>query len=438
MLQDRAEGRSIGDLLAAEYGNVLACIRCGLCHSVCPTYQLTRLEAESPRGRLAMARALVEGHLEVTPDLLQHELSCLLCEACTAICPSGVRMEELGVPLRATLETHLRRPWWQRALRGLAFDHLFADMERFRQFARLLRWYQRSGLAWLARRTRALRLLGLAEAEGMLPPIDRQFLVPRGQVWPAEGGPAQARVALFAGCIMSTAFASTDRATARLLAQSGCEVVAVRGQGCCGALHAHSGDRDGARRLARQNVDAFEPERCDAVASNAAGCGAMLKEYDHLLADDPAYAERAAAFSARVRDVTQLLAERPPRGTPRELQRKAVYQEPCHLAHAQRVSAQPRALLRCLPGLTLLELPEATLCCGSAGVYNLTHPETSRALLQRKVAHILASGADLVVTANPGCLLQLQAGLREAGAQVEVRHIVDVLAEAYGLAVYTS
>jgi glycolate oxidase iron-sulfur subunit len=423
-------------LLQAEYDNMLSCIRCGLCLSVCPTYQLTLLEEESPRGRIAMARAVTEGFLPITPDLVQHEESCLLCEACTAICPAGVRMEELGVPLRAVLAAEAPKDARARAAQRFGF-WVLADVRRLRALATLLRLYQRSGLQTIVRRTGLLRLLGLADAEAYLPRIAARFLVPRGQVW----GTGSQRVALFAGCVMSTAFADTDRATARVLAAHGARVEATAGQGCCGALHAHGGDREGARALARRNVAAFEAGNYDAVVVNAAGCGAMLKEYGHLLADDPAWAERATAFARRVRDFTEYLADSniplasPPKvGGPSRAPggRTVTYQDPCHLAHAQRIRRQPRELLKRVPGLTLVEMAESDLCCGSAGVYNLTHPQMAAQLQARKLDNAAATGAPTIVTANPGCLLQLQAGAARRGLAVQVRHIADVLDEAYG------
>ncbi|HLI29312.1 MAG TPA: (Fe-S)-binding protein [Chloroflexota bacterium] len=416
--------------LHAEYANLLQCIRCGLCLSVCPTYQLTLLEQESPRGRIAMARAVAEGHLAVTPDFVAHEESCLLCEACTAVCPAGVRMEELGVAVRAAIAQQAPpRPRLARLLQWLAFRVVFPDLRRFRRQARLLRWYQRSGLQALARRSGLLKLLGLATIEAYLPPIDAAFVVPRGQVWPARG-PERHHTALFAGCVMSTAFAETDRATARVLAANGCRVELPASQGCCGALHAHGGDVAMARELARRNIAAFEASAAETIVVNAAGCGAMLKEYAHLLADDPPWADRARAFVRRVRDFTELLAALGPREPPRRLTGKVTYQDPCHLAHAQRVRAQPRQLLRAV-GLELVEMKESDLCCGSAGIYNLTHPTTADQLQARKLAHALATGAEVIVTANPGCLIQLQAGAARRGLPLQVRHIADVLDDAY-------
>jgi glycolate oxidase iron-sulfur subunit len=416
-------------LLEAEYANMQSCIRCGLCLTSCPTYLISMAEEEGPRGRVALARALTEGHLALTPDLLEHELTCLLCEACTRVCPAGVHMEELGVPLRQVFEALQSRPRWQRIGRELIFRRLFGSMPTFRRFAALLRLYQRCGLQRLVRASGLLRLLRLERAEGYLPPLDSETLAPTGQVWEPDAA-ASGSAALFAGCIMSTAFAETDRATARLLARAGYRVTATAKQGCCGALNAHCGDREGARAMARANVDAFEADLAALVVVNAAGCGAMLKEYGHLLRDDPIYASRAAAFSARVRDATEALAGRLLELPPLEAA-SLTYQEPCHLAHAQGISRQPRELLR-QAGFRLIEMREASLCCGSAGIYNLLHPDKAGQLLDRKLDNALATEAPTIVTANPGCLLQLQAGLAGRGSTVRVRHLIDLLDERYG------
>lgn len=415
-------------LLLGEYDNMLACVRCGLCLTSCPTYVLTLHEAEGPRGRIAMARALAEGHLTVTPDLVTHELNCLVCEACTAICPAGVHMEPIQVALRATLAAGRQDPWWRRLTRALGYRAVLADMRRLRRGVRLLWLAQRLGLVWLARWSGLLRLLGLSRAAALLPPLPRRFLVPRGETYPAlNGGEAPQRVLFFAGCVMSTMLAEIDRASIRVLQRAGCTVVNPAGQGCCGALHAHDGDLETARALARQTIAAFAGE--EPVIVNSAGCGAMLKGYAHLLRDDPAWAERAAAFAARVRDFTEFLAGRPP-PLRREVQAVATYQDACHLLHAQRISRQPRELLRAVPGLELKELGNGGLCCGSAGVYNLAHPEQARRLGERKVAQALATGAQLLITANPGCLLHLRALLAEQGHAMQVRHIAEVLDEA--------
>ena len=368
-----------------------------------------------------MARAMAEGHLQVTPDLVEHELNCLVCDACSAVCPAGVHMDPLQVSLRSAIESEVRRPWRERLLRGLVFGWLFMDLARFRLVARLLWVYQRSGARWLARRLGLLRLLGLDSSERLLPDVPSRFVTPRGESYTAGA----AGVAFFAGCVMSTALADVDRATIRVLQRAGHTVRNPRGQGCCGALHAHSGDLPRALELARANIAAFE--RTDGpIVVNSAGCGAMLKDYAHHFREDPTWSQRARAFSARVKDLSEVLApESLPIRTP--IGARVVYQDACHLLHAQRISRQPRDLLRRIAGLELTEIAEAGLCCGSAGVYNLTNPVQSRQLQQRKLDNALAADPQIIVTANPGCLLQLRAGLSERNSRVKVLHLAELL-----------
>jgi len=402
---------------------MLSCVRCGACLTSCPTYVLTANEAEGPRGRVAMIRAVVEDGLPLTDDFLAHQQSCLVCDACTSTCPAGVRMDPLQVALRSVLPR--RRSLGERL--GFA---LLGDLRLLRAASRLLRFYQRSGLQWLARNLGVLRLLGISDKERLLPRVPGSFLTPSGQVYPAEpprGVTADAsrsdgaRLRFFAGCIMSTALADLDQATIRVLQRAGFEAEVTAGQGCCGALHAHTGDLARAEELARRNIDAFAGE--GTIVVNSAGCGAMLKDYGHLLGTAD-----ARAFSARVKDLTEILA-----GRPLELRiepETVAYQDACHLAHAQGIRQQPRAILRAIEGLDLKELRDGGMCCGSAGVYNVLHPEQAGELQRRKAESIIASGATTVVTCNPGCLLQIRAGLEEAGAEIQVKHLAELLDEA--------
>ena len=420
-----------------------ACVRCGLCLPHCPTYLETLRETSSPRGRIHLIQAVSQGRLGVTsPGFVGQMYQCLDCRACEDVCPSGVQYGRLVETARAQIERARPRPLAQRLLRWFVFGVLFQDIRLFRAVNRLLGFYQRSGAQWLARRLGVLKLLRLQKAESLLPSLPVRFVRPRGQIiaptWTRDGQP-QARVALFAGCVMSTAFAETDRATTRVLAANGCEVHLPAGQGCCGALTIHAGELDRARVLARRTIAAFERLETmtpvDAIIVNAAGCGAALKEYGHLLRDDQQFAGRAGAFSAKVKDVTEFLGDLEQRGTlnkpMRPLNLTVTYQEACHLAHAQRITQQPRRLFQAIPGLRLVEMDESALCCGSAGIYNLTQPEMSRRLLARKMRHVLATQAEVIVSTNPGCILQLQAGVRAAGAPVRVMHLVDLLDAAY-------
>jgi len=412
------------DLLAAQEDNLRACIRCGACLPVCPTYLLTGIEEESPRGRIAMALALHEGYLPmVTEDFVRHEENCLLCEACTAVCPAGVQMDVFGIALRAAMGR--KRPWMERLARSIGFA-LLANLSWLRAGVRLLHWV--GPLRGTARRLGILRLFGLSEADALLPSLFARPLVARGQQW-RPVGPVRGQAALFAGCLMSTMFAEVDRATARVLSAHGWQVTVLTGQGCCGSLHAHEGELQAARALARRNIEAFEGDPASAIVVNAAGCGSMLKGYGRLLEDDPAYAARARAFSSRVRDVTEFLEQQDPPGPVAPLNLTVTLQDPCHLAHAQGIQRAPRTLIRRLPAVTFREMAEPSLCCGSAGVYNLTHKAKAQSLGQRKAANVQATGAVVVVTANPGCHLHLQATL--AGSGVAVRHIIELLDESF-------
>lgn len=411
--------------LLAQYDNMLSCIRCGLCLSACPTYQLTFHEAESPRGRIAMARAFTEGHLDLTPDLVAHESSCLLCEACTAICPAGVNMEGIGAAFRE-MQMQERPPGLLgRITRRLTLGWAFMSPGRLRFAFRMLWLYQRSGLRFLARKSGVLRLLRLSRKESLAPEVPASFFKADGKTH----GAGSRTVAMLAGCVMSTAGAETDRSTVRVLNAFDCAVDLPAGQGCCGALHLHSGDMTRARELARRNIDAFDGDT--PIIVNAAGCGSAMKGYGHWLHDDPNYAERARVFSARVKDLSEFLATVPaPDG--QAVEGTVVFQEACHLAHAQRIRQAPKQLLKAIPGLQVKEMPEPAMCCGSAGVYNLLQPETAEKLGDRKAKNIQAAAPQRVISSNPGCILQMRASLASAGAgNVQVQHIADLLAEAY-------
>jgi glycolate dehydrogenase iron-sulfur subunit len=412
-----------------------ACVHCGMCLPSCPTYRLTGQEMSSPRGRLWLMRAVADDRLDLLDPLFEEQMyQCLNCRACEAVCPSGVRYGPLVEASRAQLEQHRPPPSLpKRLLRKVLMDWLFTDAPRMRLAITGARIYQRSGLQRLARATGILKLLGLDEMEAMLPPVSRKSLIPGDERWQADRTGIKPRQAhLFNGCIMGTVFANANRAAARVVARNGSDIDVPVGQQCCGALQVHAGMMEEARRLARRNIDAFERLGDEPIVVTAAGCGAALKEYDHLLIDDPAYAERAAQFSARVRDVTEYLAERDLVPPPVAVRKTVTYQEPCHLAHAQRITAQPRQLLQAIRGLKLVEMKESSLCCGSAGIYNLIRKEMADQLGDRKAQHVLETPAVEVVTANPGCAMQLRASLRRNGSRARVRYLVEVLDEAYG------
>ncbi len=422
-------GRNIPDV------NVIrSCVHCGFCLPSCPTYRLTKRERSSPRGRIWLMNQVSIGNLELLDPIFEEEMSlCLNCRACEAVCPSGVKYGEILEASRAQIEEHRETPVAEKAARGLAFNVLFSDMKRFRVASHALKLYQRSGVQSAVRKTKLLNVIGLGESEQMLPELSDRFTVPHGETIAALGE-KRGHVALFTGCIMSTAYAGVHESTIRVLTRNGFDVTLTADQGCCGALHVHAGEPDGGRKLARANIEAFEKAGFDAIIVNAAGCGAALKEYGHLLKDDPSYADRATAFSSTVRDVVEFLGDAGLSATPGPLNWTVTYQEPCHLAHAQRVTKQPRALITAIPELTLIEMPESSLCCGSAGIYNLIQPDMSSALLTRKLDNALSTGAEAIVSANPGCMLQLAAGLRARGDRRPVIHLIELLDRAYAAA----
>lgn len=408
------------------------CVRCGLCLPTCPTYIETLTETSGPRGRISLMKSVAEGRLDVLSPGFVHQMSeCLDCRACAAVCPSGVQYGTLVEDARAHIERARagRRGPVARFFRWFTLKALFGNLGLMRFAATLLRVYQRSGLQRLVRATGLLRLLGLADVEAFAPPISSRYFVPRNQRF--EASSARGTVMLHAGCVMQVAFAHVDEATVRVLRNNGCNVVVPASQGCCGAIAVHAGEPAFAEALAKRNIAAFEESGAAYYVVNAAGCGSMLKEYAELLSGDPRWSERAALFSARVRDVLELLDQlglEPHLGAVEET---VTYQEPCHLAHAQRIAEAPRHLLAQIPGLTLRELPESSVCCGSAGIYNVTEPEMSRRLRDRKTQNILKTQATVVATANPGCAMQVEAGLKAAGAAIPVKHVVELLDEAY-------
>jgi len=412
----------------------LECVHCGLCHSACPTYLELGTEADSPRGRIHLMSALQAGTLALDAAAVRHLDLCLGCRGCETACPSGVRYGSLIEAARPWIEAHHRRPLATRFRRRLALAVL-PHPSRLRRALAPLRLLERFGVLAAVRRLRSRLPARWRYRLSLLPePLPQPATVP---VATPPRGAERAHVQLLVGCVMPELFADTVRSTLEVLTRNGCWVTAPPGQGCCGALGLHAGDRAAATRLARANVDAFEPPSAERTAApplvvNAAGCGAMMKEYGHLLADDPAYAARAARLAARVEDATELLARLPlivPRGGLPPC--RIAYHDPCHLAHAQGVRRQPRTLLAAIDGVTLVAMADEDLCCGSAGHYNVMHPDLAERLVARKVEAIRASGADVVATANAGCALQLEAGLRAAGLAVRVRHVLDLLADAY-------
>jgi glycolate oxidase iron-sulfur subunit len=417
-------------MLGPLAGDLAKCVHCGLCLQHCPTYLQTGQETESPRGRIHLIEALNEGRIEVSDQYANHLNLCLVCRACESACPSGVPFGRIMEQARAQLVSRRPGAWGERLLRWVAFQQLMPHRSRLRTLAVLLRAYQRSGLQALVRGTKLLPG-SLRRTEYQLPLLSERFFEPPVERFPAFGS-RRYRVGLFSGCVMPYLYAEVHAATLRVLRQNGCEVVVPRSQGCCGALNVHSGERVAARAMARRNLTAFLDAGLDAVIVNAAGCGSTLKEYGDLLGEDPGDRSLVARFTPLVRDVSEFLASIMLAPPSRLVRRRVTLQESCHLVHAQRIKAAPRQILAAIPGLELVDLRQPDLCCGSAGVYNLLQPMMSTAILTDKVAELRATGADTVVTANPGCLLQLAQGARAAGLGIRVVHLVQLLDEAYG------
>jgi glycolate oxidase iron-sulfur subunit len=393
------------------------CVHCGFCLSACPTYVSWGNEADSPRGRIDLMKGLEEGAISLGAHVVEHFDRCLGCMGCLTACPSGVRYDVLIEATRARIEARYRRPLFERIMRALVFA-IFPFPKRLRMLAPLLN---------LAVKIGAQRLL---PGGALLPEIDlREASMPLPETTPARGS-VRARVGVITGCVQSVMFPNVNRATVRVLSAEGCEVIAPRGQGCCGALSLHAGRDDEAKRFARALIKRFEAERLDAIVINSAGCGSAIKQYGELLAGDPDWADRAKGFAARVRDVNEFLEALGPVAPRRPLQSRVAYHDACHLAHAQRIRAQPRALLRGIPGVELVEIPQGDQCCGSAGAYNIFESKSSREIGMRKVENVLATGAPVVASANPGCTLQLRSLLAERGVQLRIRHPIEILDES--------
>jgi glycolate oxidase iron-sulfur subunit len=424
-------------LATLDYAILQQCMHCGMCLPTCPTYDATRRERNSPRGRIALMRAIADGDLAVTREFGEEMSYCLGCLACQTACPAGVDYTELFETARGDVEQagvldSPSRTFW----RTVTLRVLFRRPRLMQLAGRLLRVYQRSGLE------SAVRTFGLTM---FLPPALRRLEPQAPRIGPAFSADLIARhespretpryrVALLTGCIQDLVFADVNRDTADVLLANGCAVDTPRWQPCCGSLHAHNGELELARAQARRMLDLIPPRRYDAVITNAGGCGSHLRRYGHLLADDERYREAAHLWDLRLADVHEWLAKigcRVPRAAPFDAPVTITYHDSCHLAHGQKVTAQPRALLGQLPSVSLVELPESNWCCGSAGVYALTQPTQADALLDRKVAHIRGTGAAVVATANPGCQLQIARGLRDRDDAVEVCHPISLLARAY-------
>lgn len=408
------------------------CIHCGLCLNACPTYRELGVEMDSPRGRIYQMVQVANG-APVSESYVEHIGLCLACRACETACPSGVQYGRLVEAARAEIENRTKRGPVARAVRRFVFGKLLQSPGLMTAAGTMAYLYQASRLQKLVRGSGLWKLLGkLGRLEQLSPPAEPPFFFSQiGKTFPAEGE-RRHRVALMAGCIANVSFARLNEATVRVLQKNGCEVTVPAGQGCCGALHLHSGIRTEARKLARQNIDAVLDGGFDAIITNAAGCGSTLKEYHELLEHDPAYAEKAQRFSELMKDVNEFLASIELNTNMVSVPLTVTYQDSCHLAHGQKVRIPPRRLLAAVPGLQFREMPLADLCCGSAGIYNVVENEMAMAVLEKKMQSVNATGAEVIATANPGCMLQLEAGVRLHGRGQRVAHVVEILDQAYG------
>lgn len=407
------------------------CVHCGLCLNSCPTYRELGLEMDSPRGRIYQMAGVAQGG-PITDAYREHLSLCLACRGCESACPSGVEYGKLIELARADIENRTRRPFGERFLRSLVFEHLLPSRANLRLAGWLLRFYQASGLRALTRASGILRLFGkLGQAESLAPEIESpMFFGHIGKVFAAQGE-RRHRVALLAGCIQNLTFARLHEAAIRVLQRHGCEVHVPAAQTCCGALHVHAGLREQGRALARRNIDALADGPFDAILTCTAGCGSTLKEYDHLLEHDPAYADKARRFKQKMRDVNEFLAAIPRAPGLGTLAVHVTYQDSCHLAHGQKIRSAPRELLKSIPGLEFREMPLSDLCCGSAGIYNVVEPAMASALLEKKMENANRTSASVIATSNPGCIIQLRAGVARHGRGQRVAHVIELLDESY-------
>ncbi len=418
---------------APAEADMYRCVHCGLCLSSCPTYGVTGLEMESPRGRIALMKAVNEGRVGISDRIVSHWEACLNCRACEAVCPSGVPYGRMMERTRGQVRGHSRQSDEMKRMTRWFLRGMLSRPGLMRFGAGLLRIYQRVGAQSLVRLTRLNRLLpgNLRQLEEQMPRMSRRFFGPSRRTYRPTDEEPKMKVALLSGCVMPLMQADTMNATVRVLVRNGCEVAVPRGQGCCGALNLHGGDLESGRAMARRNIDALLSAGADRIVTCSAGCGSTMKEYHDLLKDDPEYSEKARQASEMTRDITELLLELPFRRPASHLERQVTYQDPCHLAHAQRISRAPRTILRSIGGVQLQEMENPAMCCGGAGIYSVVQPTLSRRILSRKVDAIVETGAQETITANPGCMLQLEQGLRAAGHRTPVRHVVDILDEAY-------
>lgn len=417
---------------APQAEDLKKCVHCGLCLNACPTYRELGVEMDSPRGRIYQMVQVAEGKAAIDDDYVEHISLCLACRACETACPSGVEYGRLIEGALAQIENNVRHSPLTRFIRWLVFDKVLRSRFLLTVGGYKLLFYQKSGLQQMMRASGFLDSLGrLGEIEQLAPTAQAPFFFNKiGKVFAAEGE-TKHRVAFLAGCMQNVFFSRLNEATVRVLQKNGCEVTIPADQGCCGALHVHAGLRDLGREQAQQNIAALEKGSYDAIITNTAGCGSVLKEYPDLFESGTEWHRRAAKFSGNMKDVSEFLASIELNRDFGEVRRTVTYQDSCHLLHGQKVRTPPREMINAIPGITFRELPLSELCCGSAGIYNVEHTEISMSILKDKMHNVESTGADTIVTANPGCMLQLQAGARKFSKEQPVMHVVELLDEAY-------
>ncbi len=417
---------------APDESDLYKCVHCGFCLQVCPTYIQTGLETESPRGRIALMKAVNERRIGITDTVMRHWDLCIQCRACEVACPSGVPYGNLIEAAMAQV-ADLRKPnILQKSATDISLKGIIPHQRRLEALMSLTKLYQKSGLQSLVRKSGVLDKIApsVAALESSMPDVSATYFRARGQTIQATGE-RRARVAILSGCVMPLVNGPQMNAAVRVLARNGCEIAVPKDQACCGAINSHVGDLDTARKLARRNIDVFMDAGVEYVIVASAGCGARMKEYGHLLREDPDYSRKAESFSRTVKDINEFLVELPfdpPRST---LDYRVTYQDSCHLGNAQRITAAPRQILRSIPGVEFIELPNSGQCCGAGGTYTITERDFSLRVLNAKMDAFETVGADVFVTANPGCLLQLQFGIQDRDLSAQVKYITDLLDEAY-------
>ncbi len=406
------------------------CMHCGMCLATCPTYELTKMERSSPRGRIKLIKSLAEGKLELS-NLFAEEMDfCLDCQACETACPAGVQYGKMVESARVVIEhSRIGPSKFNKFIKRFLLNSVVAKHSKLKLLARFLYLYQKSGI-----RTVVIKVLSLfpfaknlVEIESLMPTISKHFSSEVISEKTSPANPAKYTIAFSTGCIMDVAFAEINLDTIEVLTKNDCEIITPKGQVCCGSLHAHNGEIGKALQLAKKNLDVFSEHQYDFLISNSAGCGAFMKEYKHLFKDDPEYSTKAEHFSNKVKDISEFLAEAEPNKQLRPLEEKVTYHDACHLCHSQKITEQPRKVLQQIPGLKIVELEESTWCCGSAGIYNVTQHSDAEKILERKMKNLEKTGADIVAAGNPGCLGQLKYGIKKYGLKMEAMHTVSLV-----------